>query len=110
MPSLFTSWGIQPGVPVSPQCRDMLVMSRALTIPSLLTSQVALPMAIEMLLVALAPVLSVTLKVIEVGPPVMVGVPKITPSELIVNPTGNVPETIDQVYGIVPPVAVNVCE
>ena len=54
--------------------------------------------------------LSVTLKVKEVGPPAVVGVPLITPLELRVSPTGNVPEVMLQLYGAVPPVAVNVCE
>jgi hypothetical protein len=47
--------------------------------------------------VAVALALSVTLKVIEVGPPAVVGVPEITPLELRDNPAGNVPEAIDHV-------------
>jgi hypothetical protein len=46
---------------------------------------------------AVALVLSVTLKVMEVGPPAAVGVPEITPLELSDNPAGNDPEVIDQV-------------
>ena len=57
---------------------------------------------------AVALVLSVTLKVMEVGPPAVVGVPEITPLELSDNPAGKVPEVIVQVYGGVPPVAVRV--
>ena len=38
------------------------------------------------------------------------GVPEITPLVLKVKPAGNVPEAIDQVYGAVPPVAVNFWE
>ena len=110
MPSVFTSWDIQPGVPVSPQCWEMLVISRILTAPSLFMSQVTLAMVIGMFLVAIAPVLSVTLKVIEAGPPVVVGVPEITPLEISVSPAGSVPEAIDQVYGVVPPVAIRVWE
>ena len=44
----------------------------------------------------------------EVGPPAVVGVPEITPLELSDSPLGNVPEDIDQVYEVVPPVAVRV--
>ena len=73
-------------------------------------SQVVLATVIGMLLVALAPILSVTLKVIEAGPPAVVVFPEITPLELSVSPAGSVPEAIDQVYGDVPPVAVNVWE
>ena len=39
---------------------------------------------------------SVTLKVTEVGPPAVVGVPEITPLELRESPVGNVPEAIVQ--------------
>jgi hypothetical protein len=48
----------------------------------------------DLLAVLLA--LSVTWKVMEVGPPVVVGVPEITPLELKYNPEGNVPEVIVQ--------------
>ena len=54
--------------------------------------------------------LSVTLKVMEVGPAAVVGVPEITPLELNNSPGGNVPEAIVQIYGAVPPLASNVCE
>ena len=73
-------------------------------------SQFVLATVIGMILVALAPVLSVTLKVIETGPPSVVVFPEITPVELSVSPAGSEPEAIDQVYGDVPPVAVNVWE
>ena len=39
---------------------------------------------------------SVTLKVTEVGPTAVVGVPEITPLALSVRPAGNVPEAIVQ--------------
>ena len=39
---------------------------------------------------------SVTLKVTEVGPPTVGGVPEITPLALSVSPAGNVPEAIVQ--------------
>jgi hypothetical protein len=35
--------------------------------------------------------------VTEVGPPAAVGIPEITPAELSDNPTGNVPDTADQI-------------
>ena len=55
--------------------------------------------------------LSVTLKVIETGPVATVGVPVISPlPEFRVNPVGNAPDCIDQLYGCDPPIAVNVCE
>jgi hypothetical protein len=97
MPSLFASWAIQPGVPVSPQCWEILVMSSTLTAPSRFTSQDRLLMVKDRLLVAAAPAPSVTLKVIEVGPPAVVGVPEITPLELSDRPAGKAPEVIDQV-------------
>lgn len=40
--------------------------------------------------------------------PVPVGVPEIAPEEESDNPAGRLPEVIDQLYGAVPPVAVNV--
>jgi hypothetical protein len=61
-------------------------------------------------LVTVVPALPVTLKVMEVGPPAVAGVPEITPMELSDSPAGNDPEAIDQVKGAVPPVAVRVCE
>jgi hypothetical protein len=48
-------------------------------------------------IVAVAFVLSVTWKEIEVGPPAEVGVPEITPLELNESPAGSVPEVIRQV-------------
>jgi hypothetical protein len=53
--------------------------------------------------------LSVTFIVIDAVPAV-VGVPEMTPLVLRVNPAGKVPETIVQVYGAVPPLAVSVWE
>ena len=47
--------------------------------------------------VPIALVLSVTWKVIAVGPPAVVGVPATTPPELNDKPAGRVPEAIDQV-------------
>ena len=57
----------------------------------------ALLIVIDRDLEAVALVLSVTLKVMEVGPPAAVGVPEITPLELSDSPAGNDPEAIDQV-------------
>ena len=43
--------------------------------------------------------------------PVVVGVPEITPVDATrLNPVGNEPELIDQVYGVVPPLACSVLE
>jgi len=42
--------------------------------------------------------------------PAAVAVPLITPLGDSVRPSGNPPEARDHVYGVVPPVAVNVCE
>jgi uncharacterized membrane protein len=52
---------------------------------------------------------SVTFTVIE-ALPAAVGVPLICPALLSVNPTGNAPEDIDQLYGAVPPLAESVAE
>ena len=53
---------------------------------------------------------STTLIVKEVVP-AAVGVPEMIPVEdANVRPPGNEPEDTDQVYGVVPPVAANVCE
>ena len=71
---------------------------------------VVLLIVIDRTFVAVALVLSVTLNVMEVGPPAVVGVPEIMPLELSDSPAGKVPEDIDQVYGVVPPVAAKVCE
>jgi hypothetical protein len=46
--------------------------------------------------VTAAPVLSVTRKITEVGPPAIVGVPEMVPLELSDKPAGNVPEDNDQ--------------
>ena len=40
--------------------------------------------------------------------PTVVGVPLICPLALSVNPAGKVPAEIDQLYGAVPPFAVNI--
>jgi hypothetical protein len=40
--------------------------------------------------------------------PAAVGVPLICPELLNVNPAGKVPEEIDQLYGVFPPLAANV--
>jgi hypothetical protein len=42
--------------------------------------------------------------------PACVGIPLIVPLAARVKPVGNVPEVMDQLYGAVPPVAVNVAE
>jgi hypothetical protein len=47
--------------------------------------------------VAFVPVPSVAIKITVVGPVVVMGVPDMTPLELIVSPIGNVPEAIVQV-------------
>ena len=52
---------------------------------------------IEMAFVAVVLVMSATWKVMDVGPPAVVGVPEITPLELSDSPAGNVPEAIVQV-------------
>ena len=54
--------------------------------------------------------LSITWIVKLVGPPALVGVPEITPEELKDNQEGNDPETIDQLYGLVPLLAIRVWE
>ena len=46
---------------------------------------------------AVVDALSVTWKVMEFGPPAVVGVPEITPLELSDNPTGKLPVAIVQV-------------
>lgn len=54
---------------------------------------------------------SVTLNVRGVAFTVVVGVPLTKPvDEFSVRPLGNVPEVSAQVYGVVPPEPVNVCE
>ena len=53
---------------------------------------------------------SVTLNVSGVALTATVGVPVTKPAEFSVRPPGNVPEMSAQVYGEVPPEAVNVCE
>jgi hypothetical protein len=47
---------------------------------------------------------------VKVELPAVVGVPDSTPAELSVRPAGREPEFTDQVYGVVPPVAVRVTE
>jgi hypothetical protein len=42
--------------------------------------------------------------------PVAVGVPVITPPELRLNPAGSAPDTLDHVYGPIPPLAVSFAE
>jgi hypothetical protein len=51
-------------------------------------------MVIDKTLVAVRLLLSVTFKVMEVGPLAVVGVPEITPLELRESPAGSVPEAI----------------
>jgi hypothetical protein len=59
---------------------------------------------------AVAPPVSVTLKVSE-AVPAAVGVPAMTPvEELSESPAGRVPDVMLQVSGDVPPLAANVCE
>jgi hypothetical protein len=54
---------------------------------------------------------SVTLKVSATAFAVAVGVPLITPvEEFNASPAGNVPELSAHVYGVAPPLAVNVWE
>jgi hypothetical protein len=85
-------------------------MSSTLIVPSLLASQDAYVTVIVKVFVAVALALSVIRKIIEVGLPAAVGVPEITPLELRDNPVGRVPDIIVHVYGVVPPLAVRVCE
>jgi hypothetical protein len=41
----------------------------------------------------------------------VVGIPPIAPVELLrLSPSGRLPEASDHVYGVLPPVAVSVCE
>ena len=47
--------------------------------------------------VAIASVLSVTWKVTELGPPAVVGMPEMTPTELSDNPAGSVPDVNAQI-------------
>jgi len=65
---------------------------------------------IEMLSAAVAvrEALSVTCAV-KPGLPAVVGVPPIVPFDRL-NPAGRDPDTIDQVYGAVPPLALSACE
>ncbi len=59
-------------------------------------------------LVAVFEVASVTCTVKLLGPAV-VGVPETTPvADASVSPAGSTPAEIDQVYGVVPPLAANV--
>jgi hypothetical protein len=57
----------------------------------MLISQVAYTVVTDKTLVAVMLLLSVTFKVMEVGPPAVVGVPEIRPLELRVKPDGNEP-------------------
>ena len=58
----------------------------------------------------LAEALSVTCTV-KLEVPTAVGVPVIAPApELNAKPAGRAPPVIDQLYGVVPPVAASVCE
>jgi hypothetical protein len=49
-------------------------------------------------------------RIVKAKTPGAVGVPLIMPPEDSARPSGNAPEARDHVYGVVPPVAVNVCE
>ena len=42
--------------------------------------------------------------------PAVEGVPEMVPAMLRLSPVGREPEAIDQLYGVVPPVAAKVCE
>jgi len=58
----------------------------------------AATMLIVSILEAVPPAVSVTLKVMEVGPPAVVGVPEMTPVDALRDrPLGSVPDVIDQV-------------
>ena len=66
----------------------------------------AATMLIVSILEAVPPAVSVTLKVMEVGPPAVVGVPEMTPVDALRDkPLGSVPDVIDQVKGRLPAVA-----
>ena len=63
------------------------------------------------ILEAVPPAVSVTLKVIEVGPPAVVGIPLMMPVEAPRDkPVGREPDVMLQVDGAVPPLTDNVCE
>ncbi len=49
-------------------------------------------------------------RIVKTKTPAAVAVPLITPLEDSARPSGNAPEVRDHVYGVVPPVAVNICE
>src|SRR5262249_1198568 len=49
-------------------------------------------------------------RIVKTKTPAAVAVPLIMPLEDSVRPSGNAPEVRDHVYGVVPPVAVNICE
>ena len=66
-------------------------------------------MVIDNALVAVPLALSATCTV-KLLVPAAVGVPLMTPALLKLKPAGSVPELTDQVYGVVPPLAANVCE
>ena len=46
---------------------------------------------------------------VKLDVPVPVGAPEIVPPVLRLRPAGRLPETIVQVYGVVPPIAVTLC-
>ena len=64
---------------------------------------------IEKEVVACVPILSVTF-IPTVDAPTVVGVPLIIPALDNVSPAGKEPDAIDQVYGVVPPIATICCE
>ena len=67
--------------------------------------------AMDKILEAVPPALSVTLKVMLVEATTAVGVPDMTPVEALSDsPAGKVPEVMDQVKGDVPAVAARVRE
>jgi hypothetical protein len=69
-----------------------------------------LTIVMDMLALAMAPILSVTLTTAVTGPPMVVGMPDITPVELRLSPLGRLPDCSAQLYGVSPPVAPSVCE
>jgi hypothetical protein len=66
-------------------------------------------MVIESVCMAVLAALSVT-RTVKLTGPAVVGVPLITPPEDRLSQGKGVPAARDQVYGVVPPVATNVCE
>jgi hypothetical protein len=49
-------------------------------------------------------------RTVKLNAPLTVGIPEIIPPPLSVTPAGSVPLASDQVYGVTPPLAVNVAE